>query len=1123
MKQAGHRARSERTTVRSFSHLWWGRSRFLLTRLRGEALTLALLFGAFILSAMTAFGQMNTCAIGGSVNDPAGGVVAGAIVTAEQTATGVKFSTVTNSSGEYLLAQLPIGSYVLAVTADGFRQSVLPKVEVHIGEQLRHVFTLELGTRSDVVIVTENSGSQQLESAEIKDVVEQQQVMALPLKTRQFLDLAMLSEGVVRPPGGTRGDALQQAGTLVNVLGQRSGHNLYLVDGVSVTDQHFNNMVVSPSIESIEEFNIEKTSYPPEFGGKSGAVINVITKSGANALYGSLFELVRNDAFDAKNFFDAPTEPIPPFRQNQFGGSFGGPVIKNKTFFFISYEGQRSRKSLTQTFSVPTAAMRGGSLGELPAVYDPTNVIGGRRQAFSSNTIPAARLDPVAVGLLAKVPLPNLPGIAQNLRTAGRQIIELNEYSARLDHQFGAKDSTFVRASLFDVTEVDPFGSGVLQESLLPGFGRGLRTHSISAVADWRHTFSSNVVNELRFGWLSVAGGQSSPNAKNNFAAQTGLQGVTTSLLDMGYPQVSFGGEFSTMGDPALFTYRSNRDVELYNDVVWQKGTHTIKFGAYFFHFDFQPINPNGARGIFSFTPRWTSSAPGLSDGNAFADFLLGYPSTAQVGLGRGTLNANTNWAHFYVQDDWQIRPGVKFDFGLRYEYNQNMTDADNRLAAVDTQTPGGRFVIASDNGSISPAAAGLLPLIPIPYVTSDAAGWNKSLLTHRDLRFAPRAGIAWNLPGKWKTVLRSGFGIYPNQAAYGIISNFAQNLPFFVTKTVNTASTAVSPTLRTPTILTSTANGTVGANNLNHDFRIEYNEVWNFSAERELTTNTALSAAYIGSRTVHADSSTLLNVPAPGPGAVEPRRPIPQMSAFNTIRWDGWATYHALTFKVTRRISEGLMLDANWTWSHSIDDASDPGPTLSEINLPQDVNNMAAEKASSSFDHRHRLVVAFVYEIPLAKQKTGWLHAALAQWSASGDFTAQAGAPFTVNVSTDQANIGAGPAQRPNVNGNPNNGPHTADQWFNTSAFSLPALFTFGSAPRNAVLGPGLTEFDLALHKQFRVTERTNLQFRAEAYNLFNHPNFNIPNRLAFTANFGRITSSQDPRQLQFALRLGF
>jgi hypothetical protein len=1069
---------------------------------------------------------MNTGEIGGSVKDSAGGALAGATIVAERATTGLKYSASTNGAGEYLVAQLPPGEYSLTASAEGFRASLLGNIEIHAGDKLRRAFTLELGARTDVVTVEAAVGLE-LGSGSIKDAVPQEEAQALPLKGRQFLDLTMLGGGVVRPPGGTRGDALQQAGTLVNVLGQRSGHNFYLVDGVSVTDQHFNNMVVSPSIDSIQEVDIEKTSYAPEFGGKSGAVINVITASGTNAVHGSVFEFLRNSAFDAKNFFDSATTPIPAFRQNQYGGSVGGPVVHNRTFFFASYEGQEVRKSLTQRFSVPTAAMRDGNFAGQPVIYQPTAVAGGVRVPFPNNVIPETQLDGVASALLSRIPLPNLPGVSQNLLSTEGQQVSGNNYSARLDHQFDEADTAFLRASMFDANEFDPFGSGVLQESLLPGFGRNLRTHSVNGVASWTHTFSASLLNEFRFGFLSVAGGQTSPNAGNNFAALAGLQGVTTNPVDMGYPQFSFGGQFTTMGDPALFTYRDNKDFELYDNVIRHVGSHNIKFGAYFFHFNFQPVNPNGARGVLTFSPRWTSSAPGLADGSAFADFVLGYPTTAQAGLGRAGLNANTNWGHFYVQDDWQVRPGLKFDFGLRYEYNQNMTDSNNGMAAIDTGTPGGRFVIASNSGTLestlpAPAAA-LLPLIPIPFVTSTAAGWNNSLLRTKNLRLAPRAGFAWNLPGRSKTVIRSAFGIYPNQAAYSIVSNFAQNLPFFVTKTVNTSATALTPNFSTPTILTTSALGTVGANDLNHNFAIEYNEVWNFNLERELPAGMIFSAAYIGSRTVHADSATVLNVPTPGPGAVAGRRPIPQMSQFNTIRWDGWATYHALTLKIARRLTTGLMFDANWTLAHSIDDASDPGATLNENNVPQDVNNMAAEKASSSFDHRQRGVVQFVYRMPFAKQAAGWKRIALADWQASGDFTGQSGAPFTVNVSTDQANIGASPAQRPNVSGDQNSGPKTADQWLNATVFSLPALYTFGNEPRNAAIGPGLAEFDLSLQKSFSLKERAKVLFRAEAYNLANHPNFNIPNRTALTANFGKISSAQDSRQMQLALKLTF
>ncbi|HXA67258.1 MAG TPA: carboxypeptidase regulatory-like domain-containing protein [Bryobacteraceae bacterium] len=1076
---------------------------------------------ALTLVLSLASGQMNTGEMSGRVLDPSGSVLPGASVVAQQAETAEKFTAVTNGSGEYLFPQLPVGVFSVTVTATNFKQSTLPRLDVHASDRLRRDFTLQLGDRTDIVTVQIEPGNVQTESAEVRDVIDHQQVIDLPVKSRQFLDLAMLSPGVVRPPGGTRGDAMQQAGNLVNVLGQRSGHNLYLLDGVAITDEHFNNLVIAPSIDAIEEFNIEKTSYAPEFGGKSGAVINVVTRSGSNDVHGSLFEFVRNDVFDAKNFFDSSSNPIPPFHQNQFGGSLGGPARKNKTFFFLSYEGQRVRKSLTQTFSVPTAAMRGGDFPGLPAIYDPTTISGGQRQPFPNNQI--TRLNPVAVALLVQIPLPNLPGIAQNWLATGNQTINQDQYSGRLDHQSSGNDTAYLRGSLFDARQADPFGSSVLQESLLPGFGRNLSTHAINGVAGWTHSFSSNILNESRFGFLTVAGGQTSPNSGNTFAAQTGLQGVTTNPLDLGYPQISFGGQFSTMGDPTLFTFRNNRDVEFYDNVIWHTGRHTVKFGGYFMHYNLQPVNPNGARGIFSFTPRWTSSAPGLADGNAFADFLLGDPTTAQVGLGRAAMNASTDWAHFYIQDNWRITSNLKIDVGIRYEYNRNMTDANNEIAAIDTLVPAGRFVVASNgSGNISPAAAALLPLIPIPYVPSSAAGWNNSLLVPRSLRFAPRAGIAWSLP-TIKTVVRVGVGIYPNQAAYSIVTNLAQNLPFFVTKTVNSAAAALLPSFTTENALTANTVGTVGGNNLDHDFKIEYNEVWNVNLEREMSPSTVFSLAYIGSRTVHADSGTVLNVPLPGPGAIAVRRPIPQLSQISDIRWNGWATYQALTLSAKRHFARGLMFDANWTWSHSIDDASDPGATLNETNLPQNVYDLGAEKASSSFDHRHRVAVSFIYQLPLAKDPPIWLQRILGHWQAGGNFTAQSGAPFTVNITSDQANVGAGPAQRPNISGDPNTGPKTPRQWFDTTVFSLPALYTFGNSPRNAVIGPGLEEFDLSLLKDMQLSEAAKLQFRAEAYNVFNHANFNIPNRTAFTANFGSISSAQDSRQLQFALKLLF
>jgi hypothetical protein len=1081
------------------------------------------LTGILAFGTASAFSQMNTGEIGGIVRDPTGAVVLGATATAVEASTQLKYTTKTNASGEYLLAQLPVGQYNLTVSVDGFKQIAQPNVQVHAGDHLRQVFTLELGEQSQTLTVSVTPGLLQVESAAIQDTIEQQQVIDLPLKGRDFIDLVGLTPGVTIPPAGTRGSALQQAGQVFGILGQRTGHNLYLVDGVSVTDEAFNNLVLSPSVDAIQEVTINQTSYDAEFGGKSGGVINVITKSGSNTFHGSVFEFLRNNIFDAKNFFVSPTQPIPPYKQNQFGGSIGGPIQRDKTFFFLDYEGVRIRKSQTQLFNVPTALERTGNFTGSGITVD----MPGTTTMYPNDTIPT--IDPVAAALLAVIPLPT-PGLtgSNNLRVTGLSTIGVNQYNARIDHTFSSKDSVFVRGSIFDANEFDPFGSGALNEALLPGFGYNLRTHTDNLSATWSHDFNASWINELRFGWLWIGGGQASPNAGINFAGPTGLQGLSSNPLDTGYPQATITG-FSTLGESTQYVTRKDNDYELYDNVLWHHGTHTVKFGGYFFHLDVEPVNAQNARGTFGFTGRYT--------GNALGDFLLGAPNAGSAGQqGRGALLGRTDWAHFYIQDGWQITPSLKLDVGVRYEYNQNVTDANNNMAIVNTLVPGGEFVIASNSqGQISPSAAALLPDIPssIPVVTSKQAGWNNSLLQMRPLRLAPRIGLAWALPDH-KTVIRSGFGIYTNQAAYNIIQNAALNLPFYFAKSVTVPvappGILVPPPFTTENILN--AAGSVSANNLNHNFKIEYNNVWNLSIQRSLSSSASFQAEYIGSYTVHADNQALQNLFPSGLATGDPLRlrPIPQMSGFTTISWDGWQKYNALDLTFKQRLWQGLTVYSTYTWSKSLDDASNPGADNAGPNVPQDMNNYAAEKGPSDFDHRHRFVTSFLYQIPLLKNSEGWIHTVLGEWQVGGIWTLQSGAPFTVNLNNDNDNNGTPVnSQRPNFVCDPNNGPKTPAMWFTTTCFSQPVKLTYGTAGRNTVIGPGLDNFDVTLQKQFPVRENMKLQFRLDIFDLFNHPNFNAPvgsGRTFSTATnspFGSITSAQDPREMQFSLRLAF
>jgi hypothetical protein len=1078
-------------------------------RCRG-VVSLAVAGGLFLL-APWALGQMNTADITGVVKDPSGATVSNAAIDAVEVGTQLKYTTVSNASGEFLLALLPAGEYKLTVTANGFKQAVQSGIVAHAGDKLRQIFFLQLGEKSEVVSVTGEGGLLQVESAAIKDTIEQQQVIDLPLKGRNFIDLVGLAPGVTNPPAGTRGSALQQTGNVFGILGQRTGHNLYLVDGASVTDEAFNNLVLSPSVDDIREVNINQTSYDAEFGGKSGGVINVITKSGSNNFRGSAFEFVRNDIFDAANFFVPPTQSKPPFKQNQFGASIGGPIQKNKTFFFADYEGVRIRQSQTQLFSVPTALERTGNFTGSGITVD----MPGTKTPYLNDTIPI--VDPVAAAMLAKIPLPTSGAASNNLNETALSPTNSNQYNARIDHTFSAADTIFVRASIFDAHSFLPFGSTALNEALFPAFGYILRTHTDNISAAWNHVLSPSWINELRFGWMRVSGGEISPNAGTNFARQTGLQGVSANPLDTGYPSVTIAG-FSGLGESTQYVTRKDTDYEIYENVLWHRGTHTVKFGGYFFHLDFDPVNAQNARGTFAFTGKFT--------GNALGDFLLGDPNQGSVGVqGRGNILGRTNWAHFYVEDGWQITPSLKLDVGLRYEYNQNMTDANNNMAILNTGAPG--FVIASNGkGQISPTASALLSTIPIPYITSAQAGWSNSLLQGRPLRLAPRIGLAWALPDQ-KTVIRSGFGIYTNQAAYNIIETAALNLPFYFAKTVT------NTTFNTENILAAPANGSISANNLNHDFKVEYNNVWNLSIQHGFSNRTSFQAQYIGSYTVHADNETYQNLfPDNGlnPATGLHLRPIPSMSGFPSVTWDGWAKYHALALTFTQRLWKGLMVNSTYTWSKALDDASNPGADNAGPNFPQDPANLAAEKGLSDFDHRHRFVTNFLYQIPFLKGSRGWVHSTFSDWKVGGIWTLQSGAPFTVNLSTDVANNGeplSAPSQRPNLICNPNNGPKTPGKWFNTSCFAMPAAFTYGNAGRDIVIGPGLDDFDATLQKEFPIRENVRLQFRLDVFNLFNHPNFNPPvgagRTFSTAASFGSIVSAQDPREMQFSLRLTF
>jgi hypothetical protein len=454
------------------------------------------------------------------------------------------------------------------------------------------------------------------------------------------------------------------------------------------------------------------------------------------------------------------------------------------------------------------------------------------------------------------------------------------------------------------------------------------------------------------------------------------------------------------------------------------------------------------------------------------------------------------------------------------------MYDVNNRLSSVDLSVPGGRFVVASDaQGTIDPGAASLLPVIPLPVVSSADAGWGRGLLEPSHVRLAPRTRFALSLGDR--AVIRSGYGVFLNQWAYSVQTAFARNLPFFFAKQVDVPNDVRIPTLRTADMLVSGTAGTIGASIMDHDYNVEYSQTWSGGLQLAVGPRTVAEVSYMGTWTIGADNATVRNVPEPGPGSIQSRRPIPELSRINAIRFDGRSIYHGVSVKLSRRLASHAAYDVSYTLSQSKDDASSPGATESESNVPQNVRNVfdeSGEWARSSFDHRHQFIASGTVEVPPVGDR-GLARAILGNWRANAIAAIQSGAPFTVNLGIDRANVGAGPAQRPDQLRDPNlpAGSRTPQHWFDVNAFAMPVPFTFGSAPRNSVIGPDYFNIDVVLAKTIALAARQRLELRWEIFNLLDRANFDLPNRVFGTSNFGRIFSAKDPRQMQLAVRLTF
>jgi hypothetical protein len=895
----------------------------------------------------------------------------------------------------------------------------------------------------------------------------------------------------------------------------REVQNSYLLDGVDNKNKivGFDSSAaqsIEPVIDSVEEFKVQTSTFSAEFGQAAGAVVNVTTKSGTNQFHGSLFEYVRNSVFDAGPYFQPAGTAKPQFAQNQYGGTLGGRIIKDRTFFFLGWQSSRTEDAAPQLGSVPTAAQRTGQF--TTPIYDPATTVpnpngtGYVRALFPNDVVPASRFDPVALKLLALYPAPNLPG-KNNFFSNQTEKIAQDQYVGRLDHRFSDKDSVFSRFSASRNTNVLP--------APLPPPANNISLNNPGAhcfTTSETHVFTPALLNEARIGYQQTQEIQQTEGVARLFN-QYGILGADNYPQVLGLPTFAVSGltTLGTTGPGTLQTAatgsgnqpinKQGRTIQVNDNLSWARGRHTFKFG-----FDFQQVTlyanvTLNARPSYTFTGIYTQNPQSRSNtGAAFADFLLGQTATATVGT-RVSSESRQHIYQGYAQDDWKITSRLTINAGLRYELPLPFYETSNHYTDLILD-PGPLYgtMLAASN--------------------AEQYGYRNSFADPNYHNFAPRLGLAYQLTPK--TVIRAAAGVFfGRDENLAVASRPTNNPPYYVTTTYT--SDQIDPNIVLATgfpsnWLSSEVDPTV--NSFAKHMPTPYVQQWNLTVQRELFGGLTAQIAYVGSSSHDLYSSINLNQPTPAPGAVQARRPLNDYSATNAyLPWIS-AHYDALQAQLERRFSKGFTLLAAYTYSHGLDN---------DNSSPQYAYDLALEKASSSFDIRQRFVLSSVYELPFGKGKPFLNQSAIGNalaggWQLSGIFTAQTGLPFTPTESVDASNTGA--TERPNVIGAAalSSRQHSVQDWFNLPAFAPPAAYTFGNSGRNILRGPGLVNTDLSLSRVVHLRERFNIEFRAEAFNLFNTPQFGLPNAVLGTATAGTITTVQNPqRELQFALRFAF
>jgi hypothetical protein len=1127
-----------------------------------RCLALALLFA--LIAAPVTRGQAGRTEITGVVHDASGALIPQGRIVVTEIATSHVVSLTIGDAGTFTITNLKPGEYTLTVEVVGFKTFVQSGVQLATGERVRLDVVLQPGQLSESVTISEDASPLRTESGSLGQVVNNRKILDLPLNGRNFLSLVSLSAGVAQPPPTSAGPAFPR------INGGRPRTNEYLFDGISVLQPEPGQIAFFPIVEAIQEFKVEVNSPPAEFGRFNGGVVNLTTKSGTNDFHGSAFEFLRNEALNARNLFAPATAANPKkpvFRRNQFGFVLGGPVIKDKTFFFGDYQGTRQQIARVRTSTVPTLAQRQGnfssSLGALlflqangsigttvtanPVNVTDTNgnVIQARvgqifrpsdHRAYAGNLIPANTFDPIAASLLQRYPTPTSSGAANNFTRIGTEDTDQDQFDGRVDHRFSDKNQIYGRFSFAkDLTApVTPLPEG--SGNITSGVTGLTDTRAHSFAGNYVHVFNSRALNELRIGYTrrSIEREATALDAPPSQSLQ--LPGIPTNgAFDNTLPTFSIAG-LQQLGPSANTASNFRTDVtQIFDAVSLQRGRHSIKFGLDFRWQRLDVIQPPSPTGNFSFSTLFTNSqavptiGSALSSftGNALASFLLGQVQTFSIDIQENVLRPRASTKEFFVQDDFKASPRLTINAGLRYTLNFPSTDAGDQGAVFNLQTQQLEFL--------------------------DQNGFGESARRLHKLDLGPRLGIAYRFNDK--TVVRAGYSVIWIEQA-GITTPFTiPQFPFIqavsqrTLDNINPAFVLSNGPSVAPIPINPNAGLGQGVFTVDRDLGSGYAQQWNFAVQRELTKNMVVEVAYAGSRITHVGipdtninqlsasqlalgPALLTRVPNPFFGQI-PRssslgdptiplaqllKPFPRFTNVTFYRNNvGNTNYHALQAKLEQRFTHGLSFLVSYTRSKLIDEASSvfdasilTGPIA---NFPvADSFNRKLERDLSTGDIPNVFVASFTYELPFG-------------FEFAGVVTLQSGLPLAVTQATNFNAFAGFGTQRPNRVSDPNlpSSERTTARFFDTSAFVVAPQFTLGNSSRNPVRGPAYRNADLVLIKRIYFGETRNIELRAEAFNVTNTPPLAALNTVVGTPGFGSITAAGDPRVFQLGVKLNF